>query len=427
MAAGGFIVADLEQNEISSSEDAIRGEIRRRVKALAFDAEKRHLVGADLGAGAIQALSSGPVDELVSTTSSSVASDTLDVIVEVRKAGIAFVALDWKRDDPPPWKDELEASMCDGGIMISGKVRRVRRRRAAKRERVEDQERRVEAKKRAAERSEAKRPAWRPDKMLPLFPSRKSCLDQNVMMADLNSELMELIEGVYLPSVFPPSCRDEVIGALRQVRTDHPKSLRVKELIETVESFKLISKQISHIHARDGEASVQSVYDLACGHGLLGVLLAYRFSNLQVICVDLERRNCFDHYVEAFRKHGEPDTDRGETVALSNLDFAEGDILSVADRIDSTSFLTIIHGCNEASKVVLDLAREKEAPYAVLPCCIRDGLYPMRSVTRIDDATRYSIMVGMLAGIYGAHWVASIDRFITNRNLVLFGGYEPIS
>ena len=42
------------------------------------------------------------------------------------------------------------------------------------------------------------------------------------------------------------------------------------------------------------------------GHGLGAVLLAYRYCSLKVVAVDRTRRACFDSFVTAFRKFGEP-------------------------------------------------------------------------------------------------------------------------
>ena len=61
------------------------------------------------------------------------------------------------------------------------------------------------------------------------------------------------------------------------------------------------------------------------------------------------------------------------------------------------------------------------ASYAVMPCCIRDGLYCVNSTTHVEDDQRYALMCGVLAGTYKAHLVAGIDRRITNRNLCVFG------
>jgi hypothetical protein len=73
------------------------------------------------------------------------------------------------------------------------------------------------------------------------------------------------------------------------------------------------------------------------------------------------------------------------------------------------------------------MAIKANAGYAAMPCCIRDGLYSVSSVNHIDDETRYSTMVGVMAGTYGAHTVSAINRGITNRHLIMFGGYERIA
>jgi hypothetical protein len=48
----------------------------------------------------------------------------------------------------------------------------------------------------------------------------------------------------------------------------------------------------------------------------------------------------------------------------------------------------------------------------------------LSSVRRVrDDDTRYAVMVGAMAAACGAHSVSAIDRRITNRHLMMFGGY----
>ena len=316
-------------------------------------------------------------------------------------------------------------SLVAQGVTILGTVCRVKKRRRPKRERVAEMERRVSAKKVAAERAAAKRSAWQP-LMLEKFPFRENCMDQIAKVGDLCPDLVAVIESVYLRCVFPACCRSEVVAALRHIWINDSKSLRVKELFETLETYKLVEKHVSEIKAaakRRGDPGIESIFDFACGHGLLGVLLAYRFSDVRVVCVDLKMRPCYNDYVAAFQMHGVPDKSRGETVPLSNLSFAEKDFAHVADDISSTSFLVMIHGCNEASRDALDIAKSKRARYAFMPCCIRDGLYCVKNVRHAPDADRYALMVGVLAGTYGASAVAAIDKRITNRNLMIFGHF----
>jgi hypothetical protein len=56
---------------------------------------------------------------------------------------------------------------------------------------------------------------------------------------------------------------------------------------------------------------------LACGHGLLGVLFAYRFPKAKICCVDLELRDGFGHFCSVFEEFGQKE--EGETKVLFNL------------------------------------------------------------------------------------------------------------
>ena len=113
-----------------------------------------------------------------------------------------------------------------------------------------------------------------------------------MQVSELAPGELELVE-LYLAWRVP----QHVAAALRRVWQSHPNALRVKELFETLETYALIERQLSIIGARctkQGRPSeaLQHVFDLACGHGLLGVLLARRFPALRVVCVDLERCSC---------------------------------------------------------------------------------------------------------------------------------------
>jgi len=361
------------------------------------------------------------------------------------RSSFAFVTPSWLQSNvtsmdgqagtpPPCWVDALESSLLSDGIIVDGVKCTVKKRRPPKRERVAQNEERIRRKRAARDRAAAKRSRWQAD-MFGQFPSRGRSIVPHVFVADLDASLLHLVAGVYLPCMFPDSCRDEVIGALRHVWTEHPKSLRIKELFETLEVYKLLERQLSQLMRSERTAAnasssssplpvITKIYDLACGHGLLGVLLAYRFASVKVVCVDLKQRPCFDHYLEGFRLHAK--SAEGESVPLSNLHFEERDFATLADDdVDSTTFVAMIHGCNEATKVAIEMAQERGAAgWATMPCCIRDGLYHVNRVSNVDDGTRHFIMAGMLAGIYGAHWIAAIDERITNRNIVLFGGYS---
>lgn len=390
-------------------------------------------------------VSSARIADAMQKAAASIATTTIastpppsnfDVHVDLRHnqddpiTSYAFVTPMWlKEDNYPSWAKDLERSLLTNGLRINDTKCRVKKRRPPKRDRIAQNEHNKESKRRAVERARAKRPRWQPE-LLDKFDARDHSLDPHAFVADLDDERLHLVEHVYLPFVFPKSCRAEVIGALKHVWTNHPKSLRVKEMFETLEAFRLIEKQISLLMARRREErkeenQVTTIYDLACGHGLLGVVLAYRFADVRVVCVDMERRNCFDHYIEGFKLHGK--AAKGEDHPLSNLEFLEQDFttLRAEDIGGASSFITMIHGCNEATKLAIEMAQEHGAGYAFMPCCIRDGLYGSVSrVAQVDDAIRHTVMVGIVAGQYGARLISAIDQRITNRNLILFGGYS---
>ena len=238
---------------------------------------------------------------------------------------------------------------------------------------------------------------WRPE-MLSRYP-----MDSNAMVADLDRERLDLL----LAYVAETTLSEELSGIIAETARRHPRHLRVKELFETVVAYKRIGQAI-YEHWRAGE--VEAVYDFACGHGLLGVLLAYRFPKLRVVCVDLERRPAFDNYLAVARDMG---------VSLSNVEYLESDFRKVA--LPPKSYVICIHACNEATKDALNMAAAANACFAAMPCCIRDGIY-VRHIKHVDDDTHYAAAVGVIAGRFGAYKITAIDKRITNRNLIILGG-----
>jgi len=244
-----------------------------------------------------------------------------------------------------------------------------------------------------------------PDEQTTIWQSDMLCrypMDSNAMVADLDDERRELLFAY----VAETGHSEELAAIIADVVERHPKYLRVKETFETFEAYKRIGQAI-YDQWRDGK--VETVYDFACGHGLLGVLFAYRFRKLNVVCVDLERRPAFDHYLDASRAHG---------AALENIEYVESDFADLT--LAPGSYVVCIHACNEATKVALEMAVAAKACYAAMPCCIRDGIY-LRTINHTDDETRYKISVGAIAGQYGAYKITAIDERITNRNLIVLG------
>lgn len=237
---------------------------------------------------------------------------------------------------------------------------------------------------------------WEPE-FLDHFP-----MDPNTMVQWLEPALQDQLWAY----VAETAHSDALADILRSVSREYPDYLRVKELFETMEVYRRIGQEV---YEKWRVGRVRSIYDLACGHGLLGILLAWRFRQAEVVCVDLERRPAYGYYLEQARKAGSE---------LGNVRFLESDIGAV--DIPSSAFVICIHACNEATQVALDLASSSGACYAAMPCCIRDGIY-LRRIKHTDDRARYAAAVGVIAGQYGAEKITAIDERITNRNLILVG------
>ena len=131
----------------------------------------------------------------------------------------------------------------------------------------------------------------------------------------------------------PPAKRAALWGYLRTsgvprladfVGALSPRYVRVKELLESVEVFHHVERLMRR-STRDGEkaARVDRIYDVGCGHGLVGMLCAAAYPNVEVRAIDVVPRDSFLAQREAF---GAARTD------LRNLAFEEGDLSTLAQR-----------------------------------------------------------------------------------------------
>ena len=255
--------------------------------------------------------------------------------------------------------------------------------------------------------------------LLDQLPSRDSTLCQHALVHDLSPTLKLLLKQWLLTS-FPHS--PEIATVLMEhVAVHNPTHLRVKELFETIEVVKHAGNHIQELKPKP-----KVVYDLACGHGLGGVLLGYRFPSLQIVCVDREKRDCFASYMEAFKVHGE-----GADLS-NNVTFKEGEVQGnkiAGEVVQGNSYHMCIHGCNEMSVIALDIAKATQSGYTVVPCCIRDNVFGVRTKSSGgrwsfgSDDIRYAVQVGYLGGKVCCDRIATIDRRITNRNLVVLGDF----
>jgi len=202
-----------------------------------------------------------------------------------------------------------------------------------------------------------------------------------------------------------------------------PQYLRVKEIFESLESFKTISSLI--LSAQEQCKQVNLILDLACGHGLVGILLAYRFPKKRVVCVDLEARPAFTAYVKAWEAKGF--SIHGEAKPLSNLEYREQDLNEVLMEdglVDQSSCLVALHACNEANSEVVEGAIARGALWGVMPCCIRTKQYLPACSIELDSDTRYNLLSGAFANSYNAQIVRVIDKRITARPIFIAGGLD---
>ena len=268
------------------------------------------------------------------------------------------------------------------------------------------------------------------DELFSSLPRSSSVIDSNSMVSDLSNESKQQLKA-YISTRCPGSA--EITDIVFWIAEKFPKQLRTKELCETIESVTLIGADINSLLCKEIDVTGErrkrmTIYDLACGHALGGLLLSYRFPFLKVKCIDREKRECWSSYRAAFEKLGKKarETDNSVTV---NISFIEGDITSECFQPKSGDYLMCLHGCNELSPFVLSKAQECNTGYAIMPCCLRDGMLGLTTTSSnnnwgiVDDTARYSLQVGYLAGKFGVGKVAAISQLITNRFLMLIGDY----
>ena len=80
------------------------------------------------------------------------------------------------------------------------------------------------------------------------------------------------------------------------------------------------------------------------------------------------------------------------------------------------------------NQICIEMARAKNAMWVAIPCCVGSELYlPGCSVKLQDELhnnSRYHAMCGAMAHMYQAQRMVEIDRHITNRNVIIAGGFH---
>jgi SAM-dependent methyltransferase len=209
-------------------------------------------------------------------------------------------------------------------------------------------------------------------------------------------------------------CLPDVVEALP------PVYVRIKELLESIEVYHQFRELIRQRGSRRGQSRrLSRVYDIGCGHGLVGMLIAASCPHIEVVSIDIVPRESFVAQKEAFRVSGRP---------LTNLKFEAGDLSMLSKRLkveeeDGTNehaLVLCVHGCKELTHESIELAREHEFAWLALPCCLQEKDHLSKGSLKIkSDATRYAMLCGVLAANHDPEVVTTIDSRITGRNIVL--------
>jgi SAM-dependent methyltransferase len=259
-------------------------------------------------------------------------------------------------------------------------------------------------------------------------------LDPRLMVRDLCPPKRAAL-WQYLRGVAPG------LGAMVSVLPPH--HLRVKELLESIEVFLHIQKLLKKMPTRTTRSTtkrrITTIYDVGCGHGLVGMLCAAAFPNIRVHALDHTPRSSFDAQRDAFASTG---------TALDNLTFQAGDLSALNDINDdnndndnaktydcdddnnnnddneqeeNSSLLLCVHGCKSLTHESIELAARKGWAWLAVPCCLQSEhhLPDKTSLHRLPDQTRFAVLCGALAFKHEAETLAYIDPRITARGIVL--------
>ena len=112
---------------------------------------------------------------------------------------------------------------------------------------------------------------------------RATTLQQNVLVASLSPALQLRVWAWVGRRCMPRN--PELVRALAACAGACPTALRVKELLESVEAYAVAEAFISGCAVRGHPT--HTIAEVACGHGMVGVLLAYRFPHSTVPDISL--------------------------------------------------------------------------------------------------------------------------------------------
>ena len=224
------------------------------------------------------------------------------------------------------------------------------------------------------------------------FAKKASCRDR------LRQSDTRWFPGDYLSSVFARELCER-------------RAVPLKEVLESFEFFACVRNRIR----------CQSVADLCCGHGLVGILFAMFERDIeQVSLLDRVRPKSFDLVLDA-----------AQAVApwtQAKITYVEAPLSQTLRHVESGTAILGVHACGTRTDQCIEHAISLRSPIALLPCCRRHRLHPspecLKNVFGADVAIDVDRTYRMHAAGYHVRW-DQIPPSITEMNRVLIGRPLP--
>ena len=185
------------------------------------------------------------------------------------------------------------------------------------------------------------------------------------------------------------------------------EALPVKELLESCEFFERVRKEIR----------AETVADLCCGHGLLGLLFAiFERKTLQVSLIDQIQA---PSHVKIL--------DQAAQLApwiRGKLSFQQGTIDQATEILESNTSIVSAHACGLLTDACLETPVHHSGNVAVMPCCYpkRQCPAPPAIESALGNELAYDVdrTYRLERADYHVRWSA-IPRPITPMNRILIG------
>lgn len=198
---------------------------------------------------------------------------------------------------------------------------------------------------------------------------------------------------------------DNLISAFAQALCAQ-RAMPFKEVLESFEFFGCVRKRIRS----------ESVADLCCGHGLVGVLFAmFERSVERVVLLDKIRPSSFDRVCSA--------ADEVAPWTTGKLTYVKSTLRDAKRHLEPKMAMVGVHACGTRTDQCLELAIESGGAVGVLPCCHRHRHESPECLKRAlgpDVAIDVDRTYRLAAAGYKTRW-DRIPEPITQKNRVLIG------